>query len=205
VKKYASGVDGRRNPLEAEFNESGGVPQARGSGAAPEATPPKRKRRARGEALTPSLCDRICGGIAKGLFPEEAAKLAGVHAQTFESWIKKGTKGTEPFATLVAAIAQAEARLESALTGAFLAGSEESWQAARDMAARRFPTRWSDHAARLAVLGPDDIGLGGDGGLRITLNLNVFKREEPEAVSPQRAIDVTPSKPPPKDPDPSLN
>jgi hypothetical protein len=202
VKKFKSSADGRRDPLAAEFNENAGSTRV----AVPEkAAPAKRGRRPHDEPLTPSLCDRIRGGIAKGLFPAEAAKLAGVHAQTFESWLKKGTKGVEPFATLVAVIAHAEATLESQLTRALLDGSEESWQAARDMAARRFPTRWSDHASRLAVLGPDDGAMiGRGGGLEIHINLGVFNKVEDDA-SPQRAIDVTPKLPPPKDPDPSLN
>jgi hypothetical protein len=107
-----------------------------------------------GSKLTPDLCDRICTGVAKGLFPKEAAKLAGVHAKTFESWLKKGAQRIEPFATLVAAIEQSEAALEAHLTAAFLAGSGESWQAARDLLERRFPDRWSrDEEERRAQFG----------------------------------------------------
>jgi hypothetical protein len=76
VKKYVSGVDGRRHRLQPEFNES----TPTGRHAVPEeAAPPKRERRWHELPLTPDLCDRICAGITKGLFPTEAAKLAGVH------------------------------------------------------------------------------------------------------------------------------
>jgi hypothetical protein len=165
-------------------------------------------------ALTPSLCDRICAGIAKGLFPEEAAKLAGVHARTFESWLKKGAKGTEPEATLVKAIAQAEATLESKLTMAFLAGADENWQAARDMGGLRFPTRWSEHAAKAAVFGTEGRGQGPAASIfQITFHLGETdwteraKERELELQQQKLAIDVTPTKSPPgrNDPDPNLN
>jgi hypothetical protein len=179
-------------------------------------------------ALTPSLCDRICAGIANGLFPEEAAKLAGIHARTFESWLKKGAKGTEPEATLVVAIAQAEATLESELTRAFLAGTDENWQAARDMAARRFPARWSEHAGKAAVFGTEERGpaerifqinfhLGSEredvscaahhshgihcfaANLRSPPDLTELEQQK------QKVVDVTAKPPGRNDPDPNLN
>jgi hypothetical protein len=120
----------------------------------------------------------------------------------FESWLKKGAKGTEPFATLVAAIDQAEATLESVLTNAVLAGSENP-QVAMKFLERRFPN-WSDHAAKAAIFGTDESNAVAQ-AFRIIINIPEHYLESDDAL-PQRAIDVTPPKPPPvKDPDPFLN
>src|SRR5208337_4285053 len=34
----------------------------------------------------------------------------------------------------------------------------QEWRAAKELLAKRYPERWSDHAARVAVLGPEDHG-----------------------------------------------
>src|SRR5229473_1313722 len=92
---------------------------------------------------TPELCDRICAGIAKGLHPHVAAELAGVSAQTFESWLEEGKKGIEPYATFRTAIAHADAKLHSRVIGPLVDGLETNPPMALKFAERRWPNEWA--------------------------------------------------------------
>ena len=92
---------------------------------------------------TPELCDRICAGIAKGLHPHVAAELAGVSAQTFESWLEQGEKGIEPYAILRTAIAHADAKLHSRVISPLLDTLETNPPMALKFAERRWPNEWA--------------------------------------------------------------
>jgi hypothetical protein len=125
--------------------------------------------------------------------------MAGVSAKRLKEWLDRAEAGEQPYTDFAEALERADLECEAALVEKWRGAAPEDWRAGKEFLARRFPERWGAQT--------DDvmIGFGGVGGLTINLNLNVFKREEPEAVSPQRAIDVTPPKPPPKDPNSALN
>jgi hypothetical protein len=72
---------------------------------------------------------------------------------------------------------KAEDEDHAAMVAIWKKAAPEDWRAAKEYLAKRYPEQWSDHAARLAVLGPE--GDGGDNigvGLHITLDL----RDRPE-------------------------
>ena len=161
--------------------------------------------RGSGIKLTPAVSDRICASISAGNFMTVACKLAGIDIDTLERWLKQGRAGREPYVAFAKKFDTAELECEAVLVKIWKDAAPQDWRGAKEFLAKRFPDRWSDHASRLAVLGPDDEAMiGGGGGLQIHINLGVFNKVEDDA-SPQPAIDVTPKTPPDKDPNPALN
>lgn len=97
--------------------------------------------------LTHEVQERIVKVLANGGHYVTAATAAGVDYTTFRNWMLQGTQARSGqyfdfFHAVKAAEAQAEADAVEAWKGAI----PESWQAARDFLARRFPERWSDKA-----------------------------------------------------------
>jgi len=159
---------------------------------------------------TPELCDRICAGIAKGLHPHVAAELAGVSAQTFESWLEEGKKGIEPYATFRTAISHADAKLHSQVIGSLVDGLETNPPMALKFAERRWPNEWAppspqrdDEAAFHQAFAINiHIGVEEDEGPGPVCNLHHSHTREcfgyPPAIIPAYS-DVTPRQQPPQD------
>ena len=121
--------------------------------------------------LTPALQKRIVQAIRRGCYVETAAALAGVHKDTFYSWLKKGAKdeGEKVYRDFNAAVEKALAEserddlavIEKASRGyevvktkvvTYKDGTTEEtterstkfdWQAAAWRLERRFPERWA--------------------------------------------------------------
>jgi hypothetical protein len=107
VKKYLSGVDGRKHRLQPEFNESNPIERP----SPPETDAPKRKGKAgrgRTVGLTPRIQEIICEVIAAGNYQKVAAQAAGISEETLKKWRQRGRRGVEPYATLERAIEQAD-------------------------------------------------------------------------------------------------
>ena len=152
---------------------------------------------------TAEITDRVCEPISRGLFLTQAARLAGISTDTIARWKKKGAEGIEPFRTFFERLEEAELKGEEALLRIWREAAPEDWRAARELLAKRYPQRWSDHAARAAVFGVDGNGLSpGVPSFNITIHLE----EPPGGWFPKKAIDVT-STPlePVKDPNSALN
>ena len=101
---------------------------------------------------------------------------------------------------------------ESAMVEIWKNAAPEDWRAAKEFLAKRHPERWSDHAARRAVLGDEErMALL---GFQIILHTGETdwteqhrqRALELEARKEKLAVDVTSPKPAPvKDLDPNLN
>lgn len=92
------------------------------------------------DETTKKLCDALRGGN----YLETAAAYAGVPKTTLHDWLRKGRKGTEPYAAFVAEVEEA---LGAAETGfvvrvATAARDPRHWTAAAWWLERRFPDRW---------------------------------------------------------------
>ena len=161
---------------------------------------------------TAEITDRVYESVSRGLFLTQAARLAGVSTDTIARWKKKGAEGIEPFRTFFERLEEAELRGEEALLRIWRDAAPADWRAAREMLAKRFPERWSDHAGRLAVLGRDGDGTNRGPIFNIHIHLEADECEQhwKEQARLRRlapaapAIDVTPPANE-SDPDPSLN
>ena len=110
----------------------------------------------------------IVGAIAAGNFPSVACRLAGVNLLTLERWLERGDKGEQPYADFAQALRKAEDEDHAAMVAIWKNAAPEDWRAAKEYLAKRYPEQWSDHAARLAVLGPEDYG-----GVVVGVGLNI--------------------------------
>jgi hypothetical protein len=97
----------------------------------------------RKDKLTAQVQDRICNAIRAGNYYEAACKYAGISRQTFWNWLERGGKARSgKFKDFYEAVKQAEAEAEVRIVAQWQKSIPESWQAARDFLARRFPERW---------------------------------------------------------------
>jgi hypothetical protein len=171
VKKSVCSTDGRHEPLEAEKK----FPSRAQAATVPVVKKNKGGRpKGSGIKLTPETQRTILGAVRAGNFRTVACNLAGIDPDTLAGWIKKGEKGVEPYASFVKEFRQAELECEVVLVATWKKAAPQDWRAAKELLAKRYPERWSDHAARLAVLGPDgygEVGFQGS-GLQIILHLN---------------------------------
>jgi hypothetical protein len=121
--------------------------------------PPESSRK-----LTPELQERFCAAVAGAMFLGRACKLCEISTDAFESWCTKGRKGIQPYKDFVDAFEKAEVECEAFLVRLVMDAAPGDYRAALAMLKARFPTRWSDHAAKLEVFGPTGseirIGLG---------------------------------------------
>lgn len=63
--------------------------------------------------LTPEVHAAIVAAIEAGNFAETAAALAGVHRDTFFSWMDRGRRGEAPFSDFSDAVLRARAKAEA--------------------------------------------------------------------------------------------
>jgi len=167
VKKFLRSVEGRHEPLEAEEK----FPSRAQAATAPAVKKNKGGRpKGSGLKLTPETQRTILGAVRAGSFLTVACTLAGIDPDTMARWIKKGEKGIEPYAAFVKEFRRAEIEGEVTLVALWKKAAPEDWRAAKELLAKRYPERWSDHAARLAVLGPEGNGQAGV-EFRIEINL----------------------------------
>jgi len=146
------------------------------------------RRRERGTQLTVEVSRAIVASIAAGNFPSVACRLAQISDGTLDRWLKRGGKDEQPYANFPAAYHRAELESESKLVEIWKNAAPEDWRAAKEFLARRYPERWSDHAARVAVLG--DEGRMADFGFVINIHLDPVAEELEEARKEKPAIDV---------------
>jgi hypothetical protein len=94
--------------------------------------------------LTPEVQQRLCDAIAAGNHYKAACGYAGVSQKVYCEWMNRGAKekrGT--FREFRKAVLKARADAEVALVARWQKHTAESWQACRDLLARRFPKRWA--------------------------------------------------------------
>jgi hypothetical protein len=153
-------------------------------------TPEEKRRAGRPSALTQEVSDRICLAISNGMFLTQAARLAGVSKNVINNWLQRAAEGDEDYQAFAEKFEEAELKSEAALIKIWKDAAPSDWRAAKELLAKRFPERWSDHAGRKAVLGDDDgVIRAGFGGLKIFIHLDP---EPSEALpAPLPAIDVT--------------
>ncbi len=156
---------------------------------------PREKHRGKPTLLTPAVQRRICESIASGLFINQAAKLAGVSVDTLQSWRERGASGEEPYAAFVAAFEAAETRCEAMLIKIWKDACPDDWRAAKELAARRFPTRWSESASRAAVFADTEhIQMGAGFTIEIILPDDGYWNAQPkpvELVAPALAVEAS--------------
>jgi len=100
------------------------------------------KKRGAKLKLTPELQEKICRYLRLGAYVETACKIVGVHKDTFYEWVKRGNKGTAPYAAFVAAIDVAMGEAEMRDVAIIGEAAKTQWTAAAWRLERKFPDRY---------------------------------------------------------------
>jgi hypothetical protein len=190
VKKFLSSADGRKEALEPD--------EKLATRATPASATVKQSKRKTGRApkLTVGVGRIIIVAIASGNFPSVAAGLGGVSVDTLDKWLKRGDTGVQPYADFADAYRKAELEDESAHVATWRTAAPGDWRAAKEYLAKRYPERWSEHAGRLAVLGPESYDGSERRGISIILHLgDLPQRQEIQAVSEDVARKIEDSAP----------
>ncbi len=108
-------------------------------------TPKKRGRPKGSVKLTPTRTEVIVEGLEKGHSLTSAARLAGLHRDTVQRWMKRGRKGESPlFSDFFVTVQDALAKSEQKLVALVLNHAEKDWRAAAWLLSRRFP-EWREN------------------------------------------------------------
>src|SRR5262245_3890526 len=93
--------------------------------------------------LTPEVQERLCTAVRVGNYYEAACAYAGVSYKVFREWMIRGRRARRgKFRDFREAVLRAEADAEATVVAQWRQQIPETWQAARDFLARRFPRRW---------------------------------------------------------------
>lgn len=161
----------------------GAIAAARNAEPAAE---PQERRRGRPIKLTPEVAKTICDTVRGGAFLTRAAKAAGISLDALAKWRERGEQGEEPFAKFVEDLEQAELECEQWHVENWRQQAPNDWRASKEFLAKRHPERWSDHAGRLAVLGPES----GREGFTFNILLNLGD------TTVKFSTNLTPAEPP---------
>ena len=94
--------------------------------------------------LTPANVEVICQALETGISRRGAFALGGIAARTLDSYNAASKRGAEPYRTLFDLMEIAEARVEHRLIKRWHAHTQDSWQAAQALLAKRFVNEWGD-------------------------------------------------------------
>jgi len=151
-------------------------------------TSERKRKTGRTPELTVEVGRAIVGAIAAGNFPAVACGLAEVSIVTLERWLKRGDRGKQPYADFAKAYRQAELEGESAMVEIWKNAAPGDWRGAKEFLAKRHPERWSDHAARVAVLGREGTRFA-IGGFQVIIHAFDEKKWE-EQVRQRRLMEI---------------
>ena len=95
--------------------------------------------------LTPDRTDIIVQALEKGHSMTSAARLAGLHRDTLNRWMKRGRKGENGvFSHFYVTVQEALAKSEQKLVELVFNHAEKDWRAAAWLLSRRFP-EWREN------------------------------------------------------------
>ena len=105
----------------------------------------KRGRPKGSVKLTPDRTDIIVQALEKGHSLTSAARLAGLHRDTLNRWMKRGRKGENGvFSHFYVTVQEALAKSEQKLVELVFNHAEKDWRAAAWLLSRRFP-EWREN------------------------------------------------------------
>jgi len=127
----------------------------------------------RPHSLTPARHLSIVTQLQRGAYYQTAARFAGIHPATLQTWITRGfneqqriANGTTPseteapFLALHEDVQEAQAQAELHAIDEWRKQIPEDWRAAKDFLARRFPERWANNQERGQVTVNRDDSMG---------------------------------------------
>lgn len=102
-----------------------------------------REKLGRPTALTDQVKNTIVQALLHGAYIETAVAHAGVTRESYYEWMRRGSKGDEPFKTFADAITKAIGDAEMwDLAVISKAAQEGNWQASAWRLERKFPRKW---------------------------------------------------------------
>lgn len=101
------------------------------------------KQRGRPSKLTPEVKKKLIDAIAAGNYYIAACNYAGIAYASFRKWMIRGENASSgEYYDFVCEVQEAEALAEVSVVATWRRQIPESYQAARDFLARRYPERW---------------------------------------------------------------
>jgi len=94
--------------------------------------------------MTPEVVETILEHVREGIWPERAARLAGIDGAAMR-------KHKERHPQFVTDLEKAEAEAEASLHGRMLRAMEDNWTAVAWMLERRFPARYAKQDPKVIV------------------------------------------------------
>ena len=94
--------------------------------------------------MTPEVIETILRHVELGIWPERAARLAGIDGAAMR-------KHKERHPQFVTDLEKAEAKAEASLHGRMLRAMEDNWTAVAWMLERRFPARYAKQDPKVIV------------------------------------------------------
>lgn len=94
--------------------------------------------------MTPQVVETILGHVREGIWPERAARLAGIDAAAMRMHKQRNPQ-------FVTDLEKAEAEAEASLHGRMLRAMEDNWTAVAWMLERRFPARYAKQDPKVIV------------------------------------------------------
>lgn len=135
--------------------------------APPPDAPPKRKAGpGRPTKCTAERIAKIAKLVAEGHFLSVAARVSGIGETTLHRWMERGAAAKKgPYRRFWRAMQHAEALNEVRLVRLWTRAGKKDWRAAMEMAARRYPERWSPPKDRVEL----DANVNHAGAVRVWL------------------------------------
>lgn len=94
--------------------------------------------------LTEEVAEKICAELRDGTTQKSAAEFSGIHHDTFRSWLSRGRKGKEPYATFLAQVLEAKAIGKRKMLQHVKTAAEKDWKAGAWILARQDPEEFGE-------------------------------------------------------------
>ena len=92
--------------------------------------------------FTPDVLQRIVAALRLGHTVKDACVFAGVAVPTYQSWLRKGQNGEQPYSLLCDVIGRLKVQKLTPAVTCFHGAASVDWKAAEHLLARANPEEW---------------------------------------------------------------
>ena len=92
--------------------------------------------------FTPDVLQRIVAALRMGHTVRDACVFAGLAVKTYQTWLRKGQNGEEPYTLLCDVIERLQVQSITPAVECFHSAAKDDWKAAERLLARKRPEEW---------------------------------------------------------------